>query len=80
MKSTPANSAQWKDGKLILHRNPDAASRAFGRWMGEVDSAIMSECDLISDDLPDVPYWDMWDSGTYPIEAARFAIKYARDY
>jgi len=71
-------SAQWKNGELILHRDPDAASRAFGRWMGEVDALIMSECGLISDDFPDSPYWDMWYQGRAPMFAARYAIRRAQ--
>ena len=54
--------------------------QSFDEWMAEVDSAIENEVYMISDDLPDVDYWDMWDGGTYPIEAARYAIRMARDY
>ena len=54
--------------------------QSFDEWMAEVDSAIENEVYMISDDLPDVDYWDMWDNGLTPFEAADFAIQAAKDY
>ena len=63
--------------KRTEHQTP--AERAFATWMREVNTEIDAVCGLISDDLPDVGYWDMWDSGLTPFEAADFAL-HAADY
>jgi len=49
--------------------------KTFPEWMEEVDAAIESECDLHSEDLPDAPYWDLWDQGWGPRFAAKYAIR-----
>ena len=52
-------------------------SNTFSSWMTEVDTAIHFLCGLISDDLPDVNYWDMWDEGKTPMSAAKYTIRWA---
>ena len=80
MNESNTRSAQWKNGELILHRDPDAAARAFSSWMTEVDTAIHFLCGLISDDLSDANYWNMWRLGSTPMYAAKYAIRKSLTY
>jgi hypothetical protein len=49
----------------------------FERWMQAVDAEIERRTGFTSDDLPDVSYWDWWDSGLTPIAAAGRVLRNA---
>ena len=42
----------------------------FAQWKRKVNVECARLCGLTSDDLPDAAYWDMWDSGESPEDAA----------
>lgn len=46
----------------------------FEAWMERVDAAIESWYGLSSDDLPDVEYYDMFEDGWTPGDAAQYAL------
>ena len=47
----------------------------FDDWMSAVDNYLSeSLCGLTSDDLPDACYYDMWEDGMTPKEAANSVI------
>jgi len=52
-------------------------SKSFEQWMAKVNEAIEREIGLSADDLPDMPYADMWEDGVSPKRAARMAIREA---
>ena len=52
----------------------------FEYWMKRVDDELNRKCGLMSDDLPDMDYWDMWESGRSPLTAALLAIRDAETY
>ena len=37
-------------------------------WMRRVNTWLIAQCGLSSDDLADGPSWDMWNSGVTPAE------------
>ena len=47
----------------------------FDKWMILVDQEITNICDMVSDDIEDVDYWSMFDSGYKPVDAARYALE-----
>ena len=49
----------------------------FDKYMLAVDKELTNICDMVSDDLEDVDYWSMFDSGTEPLDAARYALEYS---
>lgn len=48
--------------------------RAFEAWFAKVDVLMSARAGLGPDDLPDQPYWDWFDSGYTPKQAAREAL------
>lgn len=50
----------------------------FETWMRLVDSRIQASTSLVSLDLPDLPYMDMYEAGVTPRSAAAKAIKNAK--
>lgn len=52
---------------------------SFEDWTKAVDKQIRKRCWLSSDDLPDVDYRGMYESGMSPKETAIFAIRNAAD-
>lgn len=52
----------------------------FTAWMAKVDALMAKYCGMGSMDLPDWNYADAYDAGTSPSQAAREAIRAARDY
>jgi hypothetical protein len=51
----------------------------FTEWMAAVDDACQSLCGCGRDDLPDAAYHDMWSDGYTAREAARVAVRAARE-
>lgn len=49
----------------------------FDVWMTQVDERLATICGLPSGDLPDMPYYDMFDGGTTPEDAACDALEVA---
>lgn len=49
----------------------------FEQWKKKVDQAINKEASITSDDLPDFSYYDAWEDGLTPGEAAQEALKEA---
>jgi hypothetical protein len=46
----------------------------FDVWKAKVDDRLVSKVGVSSDDLPDIPYRDLFDTGCTPEEAADVAI------
>lgn len=44
--------------------------RTFREWKEEVNRVVLKIASVGCDDLADKSYWDMWDSGENPTEAA----------
>lgn len=53
--------ATWED---------QVRNSGFDEWMVQVDAAIVDLCGLTARDLADQPYFDWFDSGLTPEEAA----------
>lgn len=50
----------------------------FKVWMGKVDKVLISITDAFdSGGLPDIGYWDLWNDGASPEEAAAEALENA---
>ncbi len=52
--------------------------KTFAQWMREVDAILENKCGLSHQDLPDIPYRDMYDAGKGPKAAANRAWKCAK--
>jgi len=52
---------------------------SFEAWMQKTDAALVRRCGMSSMDLPDCCYRDWYDDGVTPSEAAREAIREARE-
>lgn len=66
---------------MMDEQNRDATSMeevSFRMWMDIVNNIIESKVFLSCDDLPDVDYYSMYDSGSSPTEAAEYSIRYAQ--
>lgn len=57
-----------------------AAKMTFESWKKSVDLAVVKLCGLSADDLPDAPYYDWYEKGTMPAQAAKKAIRLAKTY
>jgi len=55
-------------------RECDAGTLTFKAWKKKVDEQLVATIDLDSMCLVDIPYWDLWDLGGEPCEAAQEAI------
>lgn len=51
----------------------------FKKWKQKVDTITQVKCGMTCDDLPDVDYWSMYESGVNPTAAANRVIKYAKE-
>jgi hypothetical protein len=63
-----------------LHGVPDEEAvgpTSFSAWKAGVDAEIRKRTGMISDDLPDVDYRGLYETGDSPAEAAEYAIDYA---
>lgn len=49
--------------------------RSFEDWMASVDRQVSASVGLSADDLPDVDYYSLYESGATPASAAREAIQ-----
>jgi len=56
-----------------------AANHAFIDWMAKVDAILVRKCGLDSRDLPDWTYADAFEDGYTPAEAARSALRAAKE-
>ena len=65
------------DKLFHLRREILAQKTPFSSWMASVNKIISSKIGLISDDLPDQNYFDMWERGVKATTAANKAIKSA---
>jgi hypothetical protein len=52
---------------------------SFEEFMRFIDTALINEVGLFSEDLPDFAYYDYWKSGASPFETAADAIEYAKE-
>lgn len=48
---------------------------SFEKWMSRTDAALLAVSGLSSTCLPDAAYWDMWDEGCSPVEAAQSVLE-----
>lgn len=53
--------------------------KTFEQWMNEVDYAVEQEVGCDTRDLPDCCYRDWYDEGATPLQAAKRAIKRAKE-
>jgi hypothetical protein len=51
----------------------------FEEWLSRVDSAVDSLCGMSADDLDDWHYWDSWNAGESPRNAAHYVVNNACD-
>lgn len=61
------------------NNGPDGVDLAFDRWMADVDAYFLLRLGLSADDLPDYCYRDAYDDGATPTQAARAALRAARE-
>ena len=52
---------------------------SFTEWKVKVDAYLTKKYGLVSDDLPDIDYRGLYESGDSPSEAAKEAIRNARE-
>lgn len=57
----------------------NASNETFREWMHKVDMCLQDRIGCESLDLPDQPYWDMWDEGLEAEEAAEGIISDLED-
>ena len=70
-----AKSKAWF-GSLPVAKEPFG----FGTWKAKVDALISAKCGITSDDLPDYCYRDAFEDGATPAQAAKAAIKAAKEF
>jgi hypothetical protein len=58
--------------------NPDN-DEGFEQWLRKVNYHLIQQCGMVSDDLPDRPYRDMYEGGDSPEDAATEALEYAKE-
>lgn len=51
----------------------------FEQWMAKMDHSLVKRCGLGHMDLPDCQYWDWFEEGVSPSQAARDAIRQAQE-
>jgi len=52
--------------------------KEFEAWIRKTDQHILAVTEAFdSGDLPDIAYWDLWESGVSPKEAAIYALENA---
>ncbi len=51
--------------------------RSFTVWMKQIDNLLLRTCGLTHEDLPDLPYRDLFDCEESPIRVARMALDLA---
>ena len=49
--------------------------QTFAQWKVEVNAHVMARAGLFADDLPDVPYYDWFEDGISPHEAAEMVLE-----
>ena len=59
-------------------RSNEAAKESFAGWMESVNARLSAGIGLTSDDLPDICYRDLYETGSSPGSAARIALNNAR--
>lgn len=81
---------EWNDGEVALRcsavtarRRTDeqtvAEARTFEIWKATADRLCREKHGLSLEDLPDVAYYDWWESGMAPREAVRMAVTEAME-
>jgi hypothetical protein len=56
-----------------MSRNEEGLT--FEEWMAKVDRVIAAHCGLGSGDLADQTYWDWWNDGVSPRDAAEMTLE-----
>lgn len=56
------------------------ANPAFEAWMSQVDKILIAATGIDSRDLPDFLYCDEYEDGATPKQAAKAAMRAARDF
>ena len=51
----------------------------FEQWMQQVNAKLERLCGMGADDINDYCYVDCWNNGDTPAQAARAALRYARE-
>lgn len=51
------------------------SQKQFARWKAEVNVCVMAQGGVFTDDLPDMPYYDWFEDGCSPQEAAEMALE-----
>ena len=49
--------------------------QTFAQWKIEVNAHVMARAGLFADDLPDMPYYDWFEDGCSPQEAAEMVLE-----
>jgi hypothetical protein len=77
------NNTEYRPRRTRKHQNQlareEMREQTFKQWKAEVDEEIAAQCGMISDDLPDVDYRGLYETGNTPAEAADYAIEYANE-
>lgn len=58
---------------------PLTEDQKFKYWIDKVDTEVEKRVCMSVHDLPDCPYRDWYEDGVTPVQAARKAIKNAKD-
>lgn len=53
----------------------NADGYTFSHWLARVDVRLEGVCGLGTGDLADQPYWDQWNDGVTPKEAAHRTLE-----
>jgi hypothetical protein len=64
----------WFDSLPVAKPKP-----GFDAWMAKVNAIVIRKTGLDADDLPDFCYLDAFEDGASPAQAARDAIRAARE-
>lgn len=57
----------------------DIEEKGFRKWKDKVNAFVSIKANIACDDLPDVDYWSMYESGVSSSVAANRVIKYAME-
>ncbi len=49
--------------------------QTFAQWKVQVNAHVMARAGLFADDLPDMPYYDWFEDGCSPQEAAEMVLE-----
>lgn len=52
-----------------------AEKQTFAQWKAKVNACVIAKAGVFADDLPDMPYYDWFEDGCSPQEAAEMVLE-----